>query len=87
MLTGSFVFTDTLLEGSWLRHDATSWKVAGLIVNVVIGFYNFPKPSNLTMALGSTQSLIEMSTRNLHGGKWRPACNADNFTTICERIV
>jgi hypothetical protein len=30
-----------------------------------VDFFN---PSNLTMALGSTQPLTEMSTRNLPGG-------------------
>jgi hypothetical protein len=39
------------------------------------------------MALGSTQSLTEMSTRNLRGGKGRPARGADNLTAICELIV
>jgi hypothetical protein len=28
-----------------------------------------------------------MSTRNLPGGKWRPARKADNLTAICEPIV
>jgi hypothetical protein len=39
------------------------------------------------MALGSTQPLTEMSTRDLPGGKGRPAVNADNLTAICEQIV
>jgi hypothetical protein len=39
------------------------------------------------MALGSTQPLIELSTRNLLGGKGRPAREADNLATICESIV
>jgi hypothetical protein len=39
------------------------------------------------MALGSTQSLTEMSTRNLPGGKGRPARGADNLTAVCEPIV
>jgi hypothetical protein len=39
------------------------------------------------MALGSTQSLTEMSTRNLPGGKKRPARRADNLTAICEPNV
>jgi hypothetical protein len=38
------------------------------------------------MALGSTQPLSEMSTRNLPGGKGRPARKAD-LTTICEPSV
>jgi hypothetical protein len=40
------------------------------------------------MALGTTQSLTEMSTRNLPGGgKRRPARKADNLTAISELIV
>jgi hypothetical protein len=39
------------------------------------------------MALGSTQTLTEMSTRNLPGGKGRPARRADNLTAIYEPIV
>jgi hypothetical protein len=39
------------------------------------------------MALGSTQPLTEMSTRNLPGGKGRPTHTADNLTAICEPIV
>jgi hypothetical protein len=39
------------------------------------------------MALGSTQPLTEMSTRNIPGGKGRPARGADNFTVVCEPIV
>jgi hypothetical protein len=35
----------------------------------VIFFFNLPKLSNRTMALGSTQPLTEMSTRNLPAGK------------------
>jgi hypothetical protein len=39
------------------------------------------------MALRSTQPLTEMSTRNLPGGKGRPAPKADNLTAICEPII
>jgi hypothetical protein len=39
------------------------------------------------MALGSTQSVTEMSAMNLPGGKGRTAHKADNLTTICEPIV
>jgi hypothetical protein len=39
------------------------------------------------MALGSTQPLIEMSNKNLPGGKGRPARKADNITAIREPIV
>jgi hypothetical protein len=33
------------------------------------------------------QPLTEMRTRNLPGGKGRPARKADNLTVICEPIV
>jgi hypothetical protein len=44
-------------------------------------------PSSHTMALGWTQPLTEMSTRNLPGGKGRPAHKANNLTAICYLIV
>jgi hypothetical protein len=47
-------------------------------------FCTCPNPSSRTMALGSTQPLTEMSTRNLPGSKGRPARKADNLTAICE---
>jgi hypothetical protein len=39
------------------------------------------------MALGLTQPLAEMSTKNLPEGKGRPVCKADNLTTTCEPTV
>jgi hypothetical protein len=48
-----------------------------------VDFFNLPNP----MALGLTQPLTEMSTRNLPGGKKRPARRADNLGAICEPIV
>jgi hypothetical protein len=56
----------------WLRHYAASRKVAGSIPDEEIGFHNWPNP----------QLLTEMSTRNLPGGKGRPA-----RTSFCEPIV
>jgi hypothetical protein len=47
-----------------------------------IFFFSLPNPSSRTMALESTQPLIEMSTRNLPGGKGRPAYKADNLTAV-----
>jgi hypothetical protein len=67
-------------------HYATSRKVAGSNPDEV-DFFNLPNPSSDTMALGSTQPLTEMSTRNLPGGKRRPARKSDNLTAICEPIV
>jgi hypothetical protein len=52
-----------------------------------VDFLNLPNPSSRIMALGSTQPLAEMSARNLHGGKKRPAGRADNLTAICEPNV
>ena len=53
---------------NWLRHCATSRKVTGLIPNSVTGIFNWHNPSSCTMALGSTQPLTEMSTRNISWG-------------------
>jgi hypothetical protein len=72
---------------SWMRHYATSRKVAGSIPNEVIGLFNWPNPSSLSMALWSTQPLTEMSIRNPPGVKGRPARKADNLTAICESII
>jgi hypothetical protein len=47
-----------------------------------VDFFNLPNPSSRTMALGSAQPLTEMSTRNLPGGKKRPARRTDNLTAI-----
>jgi hypothetical protein len=52
-----------------------------------VDFFNWPNPSSRTMALGSTQPLTEMSTRNIPEDKGRPARKADNLTAICEPIV
>jgi hypothetical protein len=56
-----------------------------------LDFFNLPNPSSHTMALGSTQPLTEMSTRNIPGGVGvkggRLAHKADNLTAICEPIV
>jgi hypothetical protein len=49
---------------SWLRHCATNRKVAGLIPDGVTGIFRWLNRSGRSMALGSTQPLTEMSTRN-----------------------
>jgi hypothetical protein len=69
-----------------LRHYATRRNVADSIPGEVTGFFSWPNPSSRIMALGSTQPLTEMSTRNLPGGKGRPARKADNLAAICEEI-
>jgi hypothetical protein len=52
-----------------------------------VNFFNLPNPSSRTLALGSTQPLTDVTTRNLLGGNGRPASKADNLTAICEPIV
>jgi hypothetical protein len=47
-----------------------------------VDFFNLHNPSSNTMALGSTQPLTEMSTRDLPGGKKRPVHRADNLAAI-----
>jgi hypothetical protein len=74
-------------QRTWLRHYATSRKVAGSIANEFIGFFNLSNPSSSSVALGSTHPLTEMSTSNLPGGNGRPALKADNLTAVCESIV
>ena len=55
-------------QRSWSRHCATSQKVAGSIPDGVIAIFHWRNPSGRNMALGSTQSLTEMSTRNISWG-------------------
>jgi hypothetical protein len=52
-----------------------------------VDFVNLPNPSSRTMALGSSQPLTDMSTRNFSGGKKRPARRTDNLAAICEPNV
>jgi len=52
----------------WLRCYATNRKVASSIPAGIIGIFHWYNPSDRTMALGSTQPLTEMSTRNISWG-------------------
>ena len=52
-----------------LRCCATNRKVAGSIPDGVIGIFHRHNPPDRTMALGSTQPLIETSTRRISWGK------------------
>ena len=71
---------------SWLRHCATSRKVAGSIPDGVIWIFYWHNPSGRTMTLGLTQPLTEMSTRNISWGWRRPVRTADNLTTFMCRL-
>jgi hypothetical protein len=58
---------------AWLRHYAKSQKVMGSIPDEIsVIFFNLANPSSCSMALGSTEPLTEISTRNLGGGKGWP---------------
>jgi len=71
---------------SWLRHCPTSRKVAGSIPDGGIEIFHWHNPSVRTMALGLTQPLTEMSTRNVSWG-WRwPVRRADNPSTFMCRL-
>jgi hypothetical protein len=81
---------DFCLEGARgsvvLRHYATNRKVVGSIPDEMI-FLNLPNPSGRTRALGFTQPITGMSTRNIKllmflGSKVLPVHRADNFTAI-----
>jgi hypothetical protein len=52
-----------------------------------VDILNLPNPSSRTMALGLTQPLTEMSTRNFPGGKKRSARRADKLAAIYESNV
>ena len=53
---------------SWLRHCATSRKVAASIPDDVIGIFHTHIPSGRTMALGLAQLLTEIIARNIFLG-------------------
>jgi hypothetical protein len=72
----------------WLRHYAKSRKVASSIPDGVTENFHWHNSSGRTMALGSTQPLTEMSTKNTSwggGGRW-PVRRADNLTTFMYRM-
>jgi hypothetical protein len=66
----------------WLRHCATNRNVTGSIPDGVIGFFHWHNPFGRTMALGSTQPLTEMSTKNISWEWRRLVCRADNLATF-----
>jgi hypothetical protein len=54
----------------WLRRCATSRTVPGSIPGSVTGFFSdISLPSDRSMALGSTQPLVKISTKNIPGDK------------------
>jgi hypothetical protein len=78
-----FLFTEILGQMvAWFRYCAASWKVVGSIPDEVMGFFNSPNPSSLTMALGVTQPLIEMSTSLASVNKLSRKCGSIDVTTL-----
>jgi hypothetical protein len=52
----------------WLRYCTTNQKVAGSIPDGIVEFFIDINPSDRTMALRSTQPLIEMSNGSISWG-------------------
>jgi phosphoribosylformylglycinamidine (FGAM) synthase-like enzyme len=61
-----------------------------LIPDGVIGISQYNNPSGRTMALGSTQSLTEMSTRNISwgakGGRCLGLTPLPHSCTVCQKF-
>jgi hypothetical protein len=62
-------------------HYATNRKVA-CSTRCEVNFFNLPNPSSCIMAIGWTQPLTEMSTRNFPGGIGRTERKADKISAI-----
>jgi hypothetical protein len=78
-------------ERSWLRHSATSRKVAGSNPDEVIGLFSiyliFQPHSGPGVDLASNRNEYQEYSWNVLRGKGRPALKADNITAIYEPIV
>ena len=51
-----------------LPYKSEGRKVAGSIPDGVIGIFHWPTPSGRTMAMGLTQPLTEITTKNISWG-------------------
>jgi len=71
ILSHYFLYTTRAFGGtwwrSWLRYYATSRKVAGSIPDGAIGVFHWHSPGH-SMAVGLTQPLTEINTRNISCG-------------------
>jgi hypothetical protein len=65
------LFFKRIYTWSYQRNRSTRSRVR--FPDEFMEFFNWYNPSSRIMALGSIQPLTEMSTRNLPGGKRRPA--------------
>jgi hypothetical protein len=65
------------IKGCWKIYIQTG---DNLFLNFIIaGMFNLRNPCNDSVALGSSQPLTEVSTRDVTGVKARPAPKADNL--------
>ena len=71
----------------WLRCCATNRKVASSIPDGVIGIFHWHNSSDYTVALGSTQPLIEMSTRRISGGKCGRCVRLTTLPPSCAVVM
>jgi hypothetical protein len=87
-LSVTLILCNTLIMQwrSWLRHCATNRNVAGSIPYGVTGIFQWLNPSVRIVALGSTQPLTEMSTRNPSWEWRRTVRRADNLATFMCRL-
>ena len=85
-ITSSLAACLVLWWRRWLRHCATSRKVAGSIPDGVIVIFHRHNPSGRTKVLGSNQPLTEMSTRNISWGLRRSMRRANNLNILMCRM-
>jgi hypothetical protein len=71
----------------WLRYWATNRKVAGSIPDGVIGIFHWHNSSDRTMALGSTQSVTNVSTRRISWGKCGRCVGLTNLPPSCAVVT
>jgi hypothetical protein len=75
----------------WLKHCATSWKVACSRPDEMNEFFQFTYAPGAPLGLWFTHPLTETSTRNrkimLLRSRALPVLKADKFTAIYEPIV
>jgi len=86
LISGTIALRRTAVA-QWLRCCATNrrWLVRSQLVSV--DFSLTLNPSDRTMALGSTQSLTQMSTRSISWGQRRPVRKADTLPPSCAFVT
>jgi hypothetical protein len=67
---------------AWLRHFLQAERSRIQVPMGLLIFFSLPNPFSRTMALGLTQPLAEMSTRNLPMRLSATSRKADNFTAV-----